>query len=88
MRERRFGDAGYYYYLLAGETLKLVSAQANAQMLSAADRAHVRRFAELELKAELYHAYHIIYRYTVEPFVTSQPETIFQARFPLQSSNF
>jgi intraflagellar transport protein 122 len=83
--EHRYGDAGYYYWLLATETLKFVTATSPRDVTSA-DRVHLRRFAELERKAELYYAYNIIYRYTVEPFVTSTPETIFNtAQFILNA---
>jgi intraflagellar transport protein 122 len=74
--EHRYSDAAYYYWLLATETLKFVTAASPAQV-TAADRRHLEKFHNYELKAELYYAYNIIYRYTEEPFVTSTPETIF-----------
>jgi intraflagellar transport protein 122 len=71
-----YSDAAYYYWLLATETLKFVTAASPAQV-TAADRRYLEKFHNYELKAELYYAYNIIYRYTEEPFVTSTPETIF-----------
>lgn len=60
--ERRYQDAGYYFWILAQENLKMVSEVAEGQELSEIDLGYRARFHEYSTMAELYYAYHFIYQ--------------------------
>eukprot|EP00735_Rhodelphis_limneticus_P013896 TRINITY_DN7858_c0_g1::TRINITY_DN7858_c0_g1_i1::g.23657::m.23657 TRINITY_DN7858_c0_g1::TRINITY_DN7858_c0_g1_i1::g.23657 ORF type:complete len:1206 (-),score=375.70,sp/A8WGF4/IF122_XENTR/55.15/0.0,WD40/PF00400.27/1e+02,WD40/PF00400.27/1.8e-10,WD40/PF00400.27/5.9e+02,WD40/PF00400.27/14,WD40/PF00400.27/0.33,WD40/PF00400.27/13,WD40/PF00400.27/0.039,WD40/PF00400.27/1.9e+02,Coatomer_WDAD/PF04053.9/43,Coatomer_WDAD/PF04053.9/56,Coatomer_WDAD/PF04053.9/70,Coatomer_WDAD/PF04053.9/0.32,Coatomer_WDAD/PF040 len=79
--ECRFADAAYYFFMLAHEKLKLCSTQVSTpyQKLPAADQQHVDRYYEFLDLSELYYAYHLVYKYTVEPFTATSSETLFNA---------
>jgi intraflagellar transport protein 122 len=77
--ENRYNDAGYYYWLLSTEILKnLKSANSTAASASKEDSDNIARFYEYQEKAEIYYAYHSIYRYTDEPFTSLLPDALFQ----------
>jgi intraflagellar transport protein 122 len=73
--ENRFKDAAYYYWRLGMETAKLIKSPYTK--LTEADQRNLERFRECIEKAELYYAYHFVYRYTEEPFTSLLPEPIF-----------
>jgi len=90
--ERRYMDAGYYFWLLSAEFQRILSegaADASGAVFKAAGvtpRAAQQRWHEYQLKAELYHAYHYIYQYVDEPFTSMMPESLFNvARFLLNT---
>lgn len=87
--EQRYQDAGYYYWLLAQENLKMVSELpegAGEEALSEVDHQYRQRFHEYSFKAEMYYAYHFIYQYVDEPFTSMMPESLFNvARFLINS---
>ena len=58
----RFHDAGYYFWKLSVQCLDLVSAE-NAK--GEPDYEMLDKFHEYQEKAEMYHLYHSIQRYTV-----------------------
>jgi len=71
--ENRYNDAGYYYYHLAQEHLKRIKdpkVKTTQKMVTV--------WKEFCRKAELYYAYHFIYRYTDEPFTSLLPDALFQ----------
>ena len=58
----RFHDAGYYFWKLSVQCLDLVSTEnSNAEP----DYEMLDKFHEYQQKAEIYHLYHSIQRYTV-----------------------
>ena len=57
--ERRYQDAGYYFWILAQENLKMVG---DGDELSEIDQGYRQRFHEYSTLAELYYAYHFIYQ--------------------------
>ena len=80
--ENRFNDASYYLWRLGIETIKLVQNPWNN--LSADDRKNIERFRDCMEKAEIYYAYHFIYRFTEEPFTSMQADSVFNiARYLL-----
>ena len=77
--ENRYNDAGYYYWLLATEILKnFTSTTPDELEHNAVDQRNLERFYEFQQKAEIYYAYHSIYRYTDEPFTSLLPDALFQ----------
>jgi intraflagellar transport protein 122 len=68
---------GYYYWLLATEVLKNLQSPSSTQV-SKEDQEAIGRFYEYQEKAEIYYAYHSIYRYTDEPFTSLLPDALFQ----------
>ena len=58
----RFHDAGYYFWKLSVQCLDLVSGE-NAQ--GEPDNEMLEKFHDYQEKAEIYHLYHSIQRYTV-----------------------
>mmetsp|Transcript_26127 Transcript_26127/g.60322 ORF Transcript_26127/g.60322 Transcript_26127/m.60322 type:complete len:1204 (+) Transcript_26127:58-3669(+) len=80
--ERRYGDAAYYFHVLAMENLKMVTNPVHK--LTKADEKRLRVFNQMYATADMYYAYHCIYRYTTEPFTSLLPEAVFNtARFLL-----
>lgn len=84
--ENRYNDAGYYYWRLAQENLKLVqSVDSNKPV--AGDREKINKFKQCLKKAELYYAYHSVYRYNDEAFTRNKGEVMFNtAQFLLNST--
>lgn len=70
--ENRYNDAGYYYWHLASEAMKKIEAMPEP------NKALVDKFQKYYRKAELYYAYHSIYRYTDDPFTSLLPDALFQ----------
>lgn len=75
--ENRYDDAGYYYFLLGMENLKLVKAE-TIDHLTPHDQHYRKQFDKYYQMAGLYHAYHHVYRYTDEPFTSILPDALFQ----------
>ncbi|KAF7664865.1 hypothetical protein LDENG_00161710 [Lucifuga dentata] len=78
--EKRFNDAGYYYWMLSMQCLDIArgSEEQRNEML--------KKFESFQHLAELYHVYHSIQRYTDEPFSSHMPETLFNiCRFLLNN---
>eukprot|EP00899_Mesostigma_viride_P007013 jgi/Mesvir1/16312/Mv12764-RA.1 len=73
--ENRFKDAGRYFWHLAMEALAVVTCEQGRETES--DRAQLARFRDHYERAEVYYAYHSIYRCIDEPFRTVTPETLF-----------
>ncbi|CAB4000051.1 intraflagellar transport 122 homolog [Paramuricea clavata] len=77
--ENRFNDAGYYYWKLSMQCLHVVLDQDGKT-----DTEMLRKFHQYQTKAEIYHLYHSIQRYTDEPFTDHLPEALFNiARYLL-----
>uniref|UniRef100_A0A8B9GZT4 Intraflagellar transport protein 122 homolog n=1 Tax=Astyanax mexicanus TaxID=7994 RepID=A0A8B9GZT4_ASTMX len=69
--ESRFNDASYYYWMLSMQCLDIArdNEEKKEEML--------KKFHCFQHLAELYHVYHSIHRYMVEPFSSNMPETLF-----------
>jgi intraflagellar transport protein 122 len=78
--ENRYSDAGYYYWLLAAETLKNLHAakQLEQKKGAAVVKSLINKFHEYYTKSEIYYSYHNIYRYTDEPFTSLLADALFQ----------
>lgn len=63
--ERRFKDAGHFFWLLAVENLKLVK---DAKNPSEDDVLYLSKFDEYNLLAELYVAFELVADYIEQPF--------------------
>lgn len=72
--ERRFSDAGHYFWQLAAEALRDAE-----EGESPAAAAALRRYESLLERAEIYNAYAIVYSNTDTPFSTAFQPTIFNA---------
>ncbi|XP_053480566.1 intraflagellar transport protein 122 homolog isoform X3 [Ictalurus furcatus] len=69
--ESRFNDASYYFWMLSMQCLDIArdNEEKREEML--------KKFHSFQHLAELYHVYHSIHRYMVEPFSSNMPETLF-----------
>eukprot|EP00357_Protocruzia_adherens_P030527 CAMPEP_0114984012 /NCGR_PEP_ID=MMETSP0216-20121206/7032_1 /TAXON_ID=223996 /ORGANISM="Protocruzia adherens, Strain Boccale" /LENGTH=1227 /DNA_ID=CAMNT_0002346085 /DNA_START=54 /DNA_END=3737 /DNA_ORIENTATION=- len=72
--EGRFNDAGYYFWLLAQENLKLVNSYKRPDEK---DHGHLRKSVEFQDMADIYYAYHTIHKYIEEPFQTVMFGTVY-----------
>jgi len=78
--ENRFNDAGYYFWILAKECLDDITNR--PESFTERDDAALERFRDLYESAEIYYAYHFIYRCMDEPFRSVFPATLLNmARF-------
>eukprot|EP00743_Colponemidia_sp_Colp-15_P003978 GILK01004290.1.p1 GENE.GILK01004290.1~~GILK01004290.1.p1 ORF type:complete len:1251 (-),score=266.14 GILK01004290.1:264-4016(-) len=82
--ERRYEDAGYYFWLLAVENLRMIKPQTsnmhpnnNLVLLTPEDQKRRAKFQEFSLYSELYYGYNFIRKYVEDPFTTILPETVF-----------
>ncbi|XP_013786897.1 intraflagellar transport protein 122 homolog [Limulus polyphemus] len=71
VNEKRFSDAGYYYWLLSMQCLD-IARDGNNQ-----NEKMINKFWDLQRKAEIYYAYHNVHRYIEEPFTSFLPEALF-----------
>lgn len=73
VNEKRFREAGYYYWILSMQTLrssKDIKDEAGIQ-------AAVKKFWDQQFAAEIYYVYNFIYNYLEEPFTMQHTETLF-----------
>jgi intraflagellar transport protein 122 len=75
--ECRFNDAGYYFWLLAQEHLRLLGTCTSVDAMTAKQRKHWVKFHDLSQRAEIYFSYHHVFRYTDEPFTSLVPDALF-----------
>ncbi|XP_027848854.1 intraflagellar transport protein 122 homolog [Aphis gossypii] len=68
--EQRFQDAGHYYWLLSRQFLNIASNSNNPDKM-------INQFNLYDKYASIYHAYNAIHRYMEDPFMSYQPETLF-----------
>jgi intraflagellar transport protein 122 len=94
VNEKRFKDAGYYFWLLAKEIEQEITQIGNSTSNSPAESKEKEgkqedlsmQQSEFEHKADLYHAYSTIHSFVTDPFTSFQPETLFQvSRFIINS---
>ena len=84
--ECRFNDAGYYFWLLAQEHLRLIGTCPSVAQMSLKQKKHWAKFQELQQRAEIYFSYHHVFRYTDEPFTSLVPDALFNiCRFLMAS---
>ncbi|KAF2899366.1 hypothetical protein ILUMI_06809 [Ignelater luminosus] len=76
VRECRFQDAGYYYWILSRQCLDIAKEDSTQQ------NNMLNRFYENEHLANVYYAYNALHRYLEDPFTSYMPEALFNiARF-------
>ena len=76
--ESRFADGAYFFWRLSNLNLKFADSLHDREAIA----QRVRLFHQYQEMAEVYYAYHHIYRYTEEPFTTLSSEALFNmARF-------
>jgi|Transcript_6974 intraflagellar transport protein 122 len=78
--ERRYRDAGYYFWKLAYENLQIAVSKDDGEggtIPVEEAQAKLQAFHEYYRNAELYYAYHGIYRYTEVPFTSQDLSTLF-----------
>ncbi|XP_066284975.1 intraflagellar transport protein 122 homolog [Branchiostoma lanceolatum] len=82
VRENRFNDAGYYYWMLSMQCLEIAGDPAHSE-----EKVEMlEKFRKFQKLAEMYYAYHSIQRYTDEPFTSHLPEALFNiCRFLLHA---
>lgn len=73
--ESRFADAGYYFWQLSMSVLDDLTRAHKAN--EPTDAATVAKFNDYQLRADVYYAYESIHRYTMAPFTSHQPESLF-----------
>ncbi|CAH1119744.1 unnamed protein product [Phaedon cochleariae] len=74
--EKRYHDAGYYYWIVSRQYLDMCREN------EAKREVYLERFRENEKLAEIYYAYNTIHKYLEEPFTSYMPEALFNiARF-------
>lgn len=77
--ERRYKDAGYYFWKLAFENLRIVQAHAEGGEESPLEDApqKLQAFQDYYKRAEYYFGYSSIHRYTEIPFTSQDPINLF-----------
>ncbi|XP_035207388.1 intraflagellar transport protein 122 homolog [Stegodyphus dumicola] len=73
VNEKRFREAGYYYWILSMQTLKFSADLTDEVEIKAA----VKKFWDQQFAAEIYYVYSFIYNYLEEPFTMQHTETLF-----------
>lgn len=71
VNEKRFTDASFYYWKLSMQYLQL------AQTEEEKTEEYLKKFNDLQSKADIYYAYHTIHRYMVQPFSPNSEESLF-----------
>lgn len=61
INEHRFSDAGYYCWILSLQCLELANEAEKAEKRA----SYLAKYDGLQRKADIYYAYHNIYRYIV-----------------------
>eukprot|EP00040_Diaphanoeca_grandis_P002902 m.23057 g.23057 ORF g.23057 m.23057 type:complete len:1216 (-) comp14047_c1_seq1:211-3858(-) len=82
--ESRYDDAAYYFWQLSMSVLDDMTHQAEeeADGNGVVDPALEKKFADYQLRANVYYAYDAIHRFTMYPFTDHAAETLFaMARF-------
>ncbi|XP_054168644.1 intraflagellar transport protein 122 homolog [Oppia nitens] len=72
INENRFNDASYYCWILANQYLDLANESPNHEM-----NQFIDKYYDLSNKADIYYAYHNIYRYVEEPFTSYFADALF-----------
>ncbi|GFU46426.1 intraflagellar transport protein 122 homolog [Trichonephila clavipes] len=73
VNEKRFREAGYYYWILSMQTLRSSKDLNDHLDIQAA----VKKFWDQQFAAEIYYVYSFIYNYLEEPFTMQHTETLF-----------
>ena len=73
--ERRFKDAGHFFWLLAVESLKQIK---DARKPNEDDREHIKHFEEYNQQAEVYVAFDKVAEFIEEPFKRNSGDTSYK----------
>ncbi|GAA30881.2 intraflagellar transport protein 122 homolog [Clonorchis sinensis] len=71
--ESRFEDAGFYHWKLSTQCLQMARDAKDIKKR----RQHLKKYYELQRKADIYYVYSNIHRYIHEPFSSQMTETYF-----------
>ncbi|XP_062523005.1 intraflagellar transport protein 122 homolog [Corticium candelabrum] len=74
VNEKRFGDASYYYWVLAKQCLDNAHEQLQDRAFA---QSMIDKFSDYHQKADIYHSYDAIQKYIDEPFTSHLPEALF-----------
>ncbi|EGD82626.1 hypothetical protein PTSG_11988 [Salpingoeca rosetta] len=75
--ERRFNDAGFYFWKLADYKLKAIKSAAGDEGFDLANQdEEIKTYETFEHRADLYQAYHAISRYIEEPFTSHSTDNL------------
>ncbi|XP_074605343.1 intraflagellar transport protein Oseg1 [Brevipalpus obovatus] len=75
--EHRYSDASYFCWILSSQCLELIDSVDKSDRIKL-----VNKFEHFQKRADIYYAYHNIYRYIEEPFTSFFPDALFNmARF-------
>ncbi|KAI9141423.1 intraflagellar transport protein [Paraphysoderma sedebokerense] len=86
--EKRYNDAAYYYWMLSMENLEGIPKSKKTNELDSIELKRLQEFRQNYEIAELYYAYHSVFRFIQEPFTSQQPEILFNmCRFLIHSSS-
>ena len=84
--EKRFDDASYYLWLMSRSILDQYAQELDQSARVQLATQTVSEFNNTLRLSQLYHTYHSIHKFTVQPFTSLMPETLFNmARFLLQA---
>jgi len=86
VKEGRFKDAAYYYWLLGMECLRTIEMSEESKTKENIKQKAIGNYNKYNKMSNLYSAYQHIYSFTTDPFTNLQPEMLFQvARYILNT---
>ncbi|KAL2917328.1 hypothetical protein HK105_202992 [Polyrhizophydium stewartii] len=74
--QQRFDDAAFYLWTLSKEYLETIPPDLAEDQLSGVQRRALAQFKSCADLAQLYHAYHHIFRFVEDPFTFTLPESL------------
>eukprot|EP00731_Ephydatia_muelleri_P000623 Em0001g623a len=76
IKESRFDDAGFYYWMLTKSALESARKEAQGEANQQTMGIHKENFYKFKELSEVYYVYHHIRRYTDQPFTSLLPEAL------------
>ncbi|KAH6577809.1 hypothetical protein BASA50_009124 [Batrachochytrium salamandrivorans] len=74
--QQRFDDASFYFWTLGKEYLEMIPCDLSVDQLSRAHLGALHQYHTCMELAEIYYAYHPVFRYVVDPFTFTLPESL------------
>ncbi|KAI8925767.1 hypothetical protein BC831DRAFT_459392 [Entophlyctis helioformis] len=74
--QQRFDDAAFYFWILSKEHLETIPADLTEAQLSTPHRRALADFYTSAELAQVYHAYHHIFRFIEDPFTFTLPDSL------------
>jgi len=78
VKEGRFKDAAYYYYLLGVECLRTIEMAEESKTKENVKQKAIGNYHRYNQMSNLYFAYQHIHSFTTDPFTNLQPDMLFQ----------